>query len=310
MTHCFGAVNALLNTLTHGCRLDIENAFDPEQVLSWVQERAITSVYGVPTHFTMLAEAQAASGDRYDLSSLVKGCCGGGEISVDLQNMIERHLGLSGLTHAYGMTESSAIISQSEHSMPRDLRLGTAGRPLPDVEVLLVDEAGTPVPAGEPGDVLIRGFNVHAGYFMLDPDPSLRPDGTWVTGDIASSDSHGCLTLRGRSKDMYKTSGFNVYPIEVESYLARHPSVGEVAVVGVPHARKQEVGAAFVIPAPGQTVDVEALKAFAREGLVGYKTPEHVFVVADLPRSNATLKIQKHELRAQATELLAASQEK
>jgi fatty-acyl-CoA synthase len=307
MTHCFGAVNAMLNTLTHGCRLDLQNEFDPPQVLATIADRGVTALYGVPTHYLMLAEAQAASGDAYDLSTLVKGCCGGGEISTELQDRIERHLGLAGLTHAYGMTESTAIISQSHHSWPRERRLGTAGCPQPDVEVRLVDgETGEEVPAGEPGDVVIRGFNIHAGYFKLDPDPSLRDDGWWQTGDIANFDEQGCLTIRGRSKDMYKTSGFNVYPVEVEAYLATHPTVSEVSVVGVPHARKQEVGAAFVIGAPGATVDPEELKAYAREGLVGYKAPEHVFVVEDFPRSGATLKIQKHQLRAQATELLAA----
>jgi acyl-CoA synthetase (AMP-forming)/AMP-acid ligase II len=301
MAHCFGAVNALLNTLTNGCRLDLLDEFSPEGVLQTIAERGITAMFGVPTHYMMLADAQRASGGAHDVTTLTKGCCGGGVISPELQDAIDEHLGIDGLTHAYGMSESSAIISQSHHDLPRERRLGTAGAPMPDVEIRLVDEeTGAQAAPGEPGEVHIRGFNVHAGYFMLDPDPSAREDGWWDTGDIASFDEHGCLTIRGRSKDMYKSSGFNVYPVEVEAYLETHTAVGEVAVVGIPDPRKQEVGAAFVIPAAGAEVDPEELKAFAREGLVGYKAPAYVWVVDDFPRSAATLKVQKNLLRDDA----------
>ncbi|BBY83064.1 acyl--CoA ligase [Mycolicibacterium pulveris] len=304
MTHCFGAVNALLNTLTHQCRLDILNEFDPGVVLDLIEERQITAIYGVPTHFTMLCDA-AAQGPARDLHTLVKGCCGGGEITPELQAAIAAHLGIESLTHAYGMSESTAIISQSLHSWPRERRLGTAGLPLPGVEVRITDpETGMECPTGSAGEIAIRGFNVHAGYFMLDPDPSLREDGWWETGDIGVRGPDGAITIRGRSKDMYKTGGFNVYPVEVETCLARHPAVGDVAVVGVPDRRKQEVGAAFVVPVPETTVDPEELRALARSELVGYKVPEYVFLVEELPRSSATLKVQKHVLRERARSLL------
>ena len=274
--------------------------------LATVEERGITAVYGVPTHYTMLADSQAGSGGDRDLSTLTKGCCGGGAISIELQEAIDEQLGISGLTNAYGMTESTAIISQSDHSWTRERRLSTVGTPLPGVEVLIADEmSGEAAPPGEPGEVLIRGFNVHAGYFMLDPDPSLRDDGWWETGDIASADSDGCLTMRGRSKDMYKTSGFNVYPVEVEAHLEKHPAIDEVAVVGIPDPRRMEAGVAFVIPVSGATVDPDEVRAFARERMVGYKTPAHVLVVDEFPRSAATLKVQKNVLRARAIELLA-----
>ncbi|MDQ2637503.1 MAG: acyl--CoA ligase [Actinomycetota bacterium] len=304
MTHCFGAVNALLNTLTHECRLDLLNEFDPGLVLDLIEERRITALYGVPTHFTMLCDA-AADGRTRDLHSLVKGCCGGGEIPAELQAAITDHLGIESLTHAYGMSESTALITQSDRSWPRERRLGTAGVPMPGVEVRITDpETGLECPIGSVGEIAIRGFNVHAGYFMLDPDPSLRADGWWETGDIGERGPDGAITIRGRSKDMYKTSGFNVYPVEVEACLGRHRAVGDVAVVGVPDPRKQEVGAAFVVPAPGAVIDPEELQTLARAELVGYKAPEYIFVVDELPRSSATLKVQKHVLRARARSLL------
>ncbi|WP_165614128.1 class I adenylate-forming enzyme family protein [Mycolicibacterium holsaticum] len=304
MTHCFGAVNALLNTLTHGCRIDLLKEFDPGLVLDLVEERGITALYGVPTHFTMLCAA-ATDGRARDLHTLVKGCCGGGEITEELQGAIDDHLGITGLTHAYGMSESTALITQSDHAWPRERRLGTAGLPMPGVEVRITDsDSGVECPVGCAGELAIRGFNVHAGYFMLDPDPSLRADGWWETGDIAARAPDGTITIRGRSKDMYKTSGFNVYPVEVEACLVRHPAVAEVAVVGVPDPRKQEVGAAFVVPTPEAVIDPSELQALARTELVGYKTPEYIFVVDELPRSSATLKVQKHVLRARARSLL------
>lgn len=176
---------------------------------------------------------------------------------------------------------------------------------MPGVEVRITDsDSGVECPVGCAGELAIRGFNVHAGYFMLDPDPSLRADGWWETGDIAARGPDGTITIRGRSKDMYKTSGFNVYPVEVEACLVRHPAVAEVAVVGVPDPRKQEVGAAFVVPTPEAVIDPSELQALARTELVGYKTPEYIFVVDELPRSSATLKVQKHVLRARARSLL------
>lgn len=308
MSHTFGAVNAFLNTLTHGSRLDLEPEFEPNAVLDAVAERHVTAVFGVPTHYTMLTAAHRADGGARDLRTLTKGCVGGGAVSTELSDAIEHELGITGLTRAYGMTESSALISQSRWYAPREVRLGTDGTAMPDVAVRLENaETGAEVADGEPGNILIGGFGVHAGYLGMDKDPSLREDGWWETGDIGSRDAEGNLSVLGRSKDMYKTSGFNVYPAEIEAYLNSHPAVGESAVVGVPHERKQETGVAFVVAAPGCVVVESEIQEFARAGMAGYKVPEHVFVVDDFPRSSATLKIQKHDLRARAEQLLTTA---
>ena len=297
MSHCFGAVNALLNCLTHRATLILEQDFDAGAVLEAVSRRGVTALYGVPTHFILLLEAVSA-GSRPDLSTLARGCIGGGEISAELARGIESELGLVHLTNAYGMTESTAIISQTEWRWPLQRRLlGGTGLPMPGVEVRLVAEDGGIAAAGDAGEIHIRGFNVHAGYFGLEVDPSARDDGWWATGDLGVRTDLGDLRILGRSKDMYKTSGFNVYPVEVENLLGRHPDVAEVAVVGVPDHRKLETGAAFVVRRPGADVDAESVRALVRAELAGYKVPDHVFFVDQLPRSSATLKVQKHELR-------------
>jgi acyl-CoA synthetase (AMP-forming)/AMP-acid ligase II len=302
-SHCFGAVNALLNCLTHRATLVLEADFDAGAVLEAVERQRITAVYGVPTHFIMLADA-LRSGRRADLSSLVRGCIGGGEISGELADAIAGELGVVHLTNAYGMTESTAIISQTEWRWPLNRRLGATGRPLPGVEVRLVAEDGSVADSGDPGEIHIRGFNVHAGYFGIDPDPSARADGWWATGDLGVHNDDGDLRIFGRSKDMYKTSGFNVYPVEVENLLDRHPDIAEVAIVGVPDRRKLETGTAFVVLRRGTELSAADVQALVRRELVGYKVPDHVFFVAELPRSSATLKVQKHELRRLAVERL------
>ena len=303
MSHCFGAVNALLNCLTHRATLVLEADFDADAVLDAVERLGITAVYGVPTHYIMLLDA-LAGGRRAGLSTLVRGCVGGGEISAELAAAIERDLGIVHLTNAYGMTESTAIISQTDWRWPLERRLGGTGLPLPGVEVRLVGEDGAEARPGEPGEIQIRGFNVHAGYFGVDPDPSAREGGWWATGDLGTTADAGDLRILGRSKDMYKTSGFNVYPVEIENLLGHHPDITEVAVVGVPDRRKLETGAAFVVRRPGAALAEDGVRDLVRRDLAGYKVPDHVFFVAELPRSSATLKVQKHELRRIAAEQL------
>lgn len=303
MSHCFGAVNALLNCVTHGATLVLAADFEADAVLETVERQRITAVYGVPTHYIMLLDALGA-GARADLSTLVRGCIGGGEISTELAGAIEGELGITHLTNAYGMTESTAIISQTDWRWPLARRLGGTGLPLPGVEVRLVGESGGVAANGDRGEIEIRGFNVHAGYFGIDPDPSARDEGWWATGDLGTRSETGDLRILGRSKDMYKTSGFNVYPVEVENLLDGHPDVAEVAIVGVPDRRKLETGAAFVVLRPGAALAEDDVRRFVGRELTGYKVPDHVFFVAELPRSSATLKVQKHELRRLAAERL------
>jgi fatty-acyl-CoA synthase len=180
-----------------------------------------------------------------------------------------------------------------------DDKANTIGLPMPHVEVKIVDPAsGAMLPVGQVGEFCTRGYHVMLGYFD-NPEATaaaIDADGWLHTGDLCAMDERGYCTVQGRLKDMIIRGGENIYPKELEELLFRHPSVGEVAVVGLPDDKWGEVVAAFVRPAPGQAVDKEVLAAYMRENLAPHKTPKHWFVLDAFPLTGSG-KIQKFKLR-------------
>jgi malonyl-CoA/methylmalonyl-CoA synthetase len=183
---------------------------------------------------------------------------------------------------------------------------GTVGYPLPGVEVRIHDEAGRPVAAGEPGVLQVRGPNVFQGYWRNPAKTAeeFRPGGWFVTGDIATADADGRLTLVGRAKDLIIAGGLNIYPKEIEEAIDALPGVAETAVIGVPHADLGEAVVAVVARQPGAAVDEAAVLAGVGGALARFKLPRRVFVVDSLPR-NAMGKVQKAALRAEFGGLFA-----
>jgi acyl-CoA synthetase (AMP-forming)/AMP-acid ligase II len=201
----------------------------------------------------------------------------------------------------YGLTESTGVVTMCRHTDDPETIANTAGRPIPDIEVRTADEAGNDVPVGHPGEVVVRGYNVMAGY-IGDPEATaaaIDADGWLHTGDIGVFDANGNLKITDRLKDMFIVGGFNAYPAEIENMMMEHPAVGQAAVVGVPDRRIGEVAAAFVVPRPGATVDEAGLIAWCRERMANYKVPRSVRVVDSLPL-NASGKVLKYVLREQA----------
>jgi long-chain acyl-CoA synthetase len=169
-----------------------------------------------------------------------------------------------------------------------DARVGTVGPPIPGVEVQLRDGDGQPVLDGDPGEIVVRGANVFAGYWN-DPatTAAVLVDGWLHTGDIAVADADGWLTLVDRAKDVIIVSGFNVYPGEVEDALRTHDDVEDVAVVGEPHPRTGETVVAYVVPRSGASPDPVELLRHAGRKLARYKLPTRVEIVDSLPRTLA-----------------------
>jgi acyl-CoA synthetase (AMP-forming)/AMP-acid ligase II len=172
------------------------------------------------------------------------------------------------------------------------------------VEVRIVDDDGAERPRGEPGEIVVRGYNVMQGYFEAPEQTAevIDTDGWLHTGDIGTMDADGYVAITDRKKDMFISGGFNAYPAEIERLLLTHPDVAQAAVIGVPDERMGEVGMAFVVPTGGTSPDPDAIVAWARERMAGFKAPRHVRIVDALPM-NASNKVLKTELRAQVASL-------
>jgi fatty-acyl-CoA synthase len=195
------------------------------------------------------------------------------------------------------MTETGPTVFLMDAEHARD-KVGSVGKPQILAEVRVVDDHGRDLPDGQAGELLIRGPGVTPGYWnnRAATRAAFTADGWLRTGDVARRDVDGYYFIVDRIKDMYISGGENVYPAEVERVVYTYPGVQECAVVGVPNERWGEVGCAFVLPAPGASIDAEALRAFCRQNLAAYKVPKTVVVVDDFPRTAAG-KIRKHVLR-------------
>jgi long-chain acyl-CoA synthetase len=210
---------------------------------------------------------------------------GAAALAPDVAAVVRERFGVP-VHEGYGLTEASPVVTTS--AVATEPRAGSIGPPLPGVEVRLLDTEGGDVLAGDPGELLVRGPNVFAGYWGDDEATSaVLIDGWLHTGDIAVADDDGWLSLVDRAKDVIIVSGFNVYPGEVEEAFAEHPAVAEVAVVGEPHPRTGETVVAYVVPKPGRQPDPVELLRHAGRRLARYKLPTRVELVDELPRSFA-----------------------
>jgi fatty-acyl-CoA synthase len=213
-------------------------------------------------------------------------------------------LGVREICNVYGLTETYGNCSVTDAHDPADIRRTTVGRPLPGMEIRIVDrETRRPLPTGEVGEILVRGY-VTPGYYK-DPEKNAAAfdsDGFLITGDLGALGDDGRLRFRGRIKEMVKTGGINVAPLEVEEVLLGHPAVEQAYVVGLPDARKEEILAAVVVLRDGHDAEPDALRAFCKTALAAFKVPQEFRLMRrdELPVT-ATGKVQKFRL----AELLA-----
>jgi HIP---CoA ligase len=297
--HTFGLKAGILACLVKGATIVPHATFDVPDVMRRVDEERITMLPGAPAIYQTILEHPDL--DRFDLSSLRLAVTGAATVPVEMIRRMASELTFTNIVTGYGLTEATGIVTMCRHTDDPETIANTAGRPIPDIEVRTVDDAGTDVPVGDPGEVVVRGYNVMAGY-IGDPDASVAAidaDGWLHTGDIGVLDRDGNLKITDRLKDMFIVGGFNAYPAEIENMLMEHPTVGQAAVVGVPDRRLGEVATAFVVPRAGTTIDEMALIAWCRERMANYKVPRSVQVVDALPL-NASGKVLKYVLRERA----------
>jgi acyl-CoA synthetase (AMP-forming)/AMP-acid ligase II len=297
--HSFGYKAGWLSALIRGATIFPEPVFDVNVVLRRIQEDAITMLPGPPALYqSILLHPERG---QFDISSLRLAVTGAAAIPVELIHRMKDELGFETVITAYGLTESCGVVTMCRLDDDAETIATTSGRAIPEVEVRIVDTEGTPLPANEPGEIVVRGYNVMKGYFNADEETkkAIDADGWLHTGDIGTMDERGYIKITDRLKDMFIVGGFNAYPAEIESTLLQMPGVGEVAVIGVPDERLGEVGMAFVVPAPGESLTPDAIIAWSRDNMANFKVPRRVEVLDALPR-NATGKVVKFELRERA----------
>jgi acyl-CoA synthetase (AMP-forming)/AMP-acid ligase II len=291
-------VSRLFNALGLGGTLVILDRFDPARTIETIERERITVTGLVPTAIRMLLPELRQAPSRCD--SLRRIIVSTEAFPVPLKRELLALLPRAEIHSVFGSTE--ALVTSLGHA-EQFTHPASVGRPLPGVEVRLVDDDGRDVPDGEVGELAVRSgppgrFATLRGYFNRPEETAAAiRDGWFHTGDLARRDADGYLYIVDRKKDMVLSGGFNVYSKEVEAVLATHPSVGEAAVIGVPDEVYGEAVAAFVEPSAAGARDAQALIEHCRAQLAGYKKPKHVFFVDALPR-NSTGKVLKNELRA------------
>jgi acyl-CoA synthetase (AMP-forming)/AMP-acid ligase II len=228
-----------------------------------------------------------------DVSSLRFAICGAAPMPAEAITAFEGRYGIP-IIEGYGLSETTVALT---FNTIEDRRPGTVGRPLDGVEVRVVDDAGTALPAGRDGEVIAWGPNIMRGYLNQPAATAAALDGGWLhTGDVGHFDDDGYLVLVDRMKDLIIRGGENISPSEVEAVLQAHPAVAQAAVVGRPDPVMGEEPMAFVVPTPGAEIDTDALRAHCRRVLGRFKVPRAIYEVDDLPR-NAVGKVTKHVLR-------------
>ena len=294
--HIGGLAVHTLPLLYLGGKVVILPTFVPADTLKQMQDHKATVQFMVPAMWAALT--QVPDFDSYDTSQMRYGISGGAPCPIPVIEFFQNK-GWE-FTEGFGMTETCAGCTGLSMEDVVD-RAGSVGQPALLVDLRIADEFGQDLPRGEVGELVVRGDNVFIGYWeMEDATRDAIRDGWFFTGDLGKLSEDGYLTLVDRKKDMIISGGENVYPIEVEQVLHRHPSVIDVAVIGVPHEKWGETVKAIVVAAPGQTVSADEIIAFAKENLAGFKCPTSVETIDELPR-NATGKILKRTLREQYT---------
>jgi malonyl-CoA/methylmalonyl-CoA synthetase len=279
--HVHGLCAGLFGTLAAGASAVVFERFVSEHVLDAVPDS--TMFFGVPTMYHRLAE----SGRAGELAALRLCVAGSAPLPADLWRRFDGDWGVSVLER-YGMSETLLTLS---NPLAGERRPGSVGFPLPGVEAMIADpdEAGI-------GELMVRGPSLCRGYWQrAEASAAMWHAGWFATGDLASAEDDGYISIRGRRTELIITGGHNVYPAEVEAVLGRHPSVGEIAVIGLPSAEWGESVTAFVVGLDGEP-DLDALLLLATQELTSYKRPREFRVVASLPR-NAMGKVVRRDLR-------------
>ncbi|GAB7359638.1 hypothetical protein MBLNU230_g6819t2 [Neophaeotheca triangularis] len=313
--HCFGCILGYMATATHGSAIVFPTeAFDPLATLQAVQDYKCTALYGVATMF--LAELELLANGTVPhagFEHLRTGIGAGSSVPTELMRRLHKTLNLHELTICYGMTETSPVSCMTRTDDPLDKRVATVGRLLPHVEAKVVSTTPPHQTLGidERGELAVSGYLLMKEYWndaartteVMIPDTN-DPEKLWMmTGDEASMDAEGYVSITGRIKDLIIRGGENIHPLEVENCLLGLEGIGGVSVVGLPDERYGEVVAAFIVRKEGAVLGAEGIREWVREKLSGHLVPKYIFWTDDFPKT-ASGKIQKFKLKEIGVQLL------
>ena len=291
--HAAAQTCVMNSAIVAGSTLIIHDGWNsPEEVLKTIQEEKITFFYGPPTMYSFMINYPDS--DKYDTGSWRVAFTAAAAMPVEMFNMFEEKFGFQP-TEGYGLTETSPMVTCN----PVDgiKKSGSIGKPIPGIEVQIVDYEDHPVVKGEVGEIVVRGPNIMKGYYNRAEETMwIMRNGWFHTGDLAYEDEDGYLFIVDRKKDLIIRGGLNVYPREVEEVFYMHPNVFEVAVVGVPDAVMGEEIMAFVLLREEGSMEPDELKKFCADKLARYKIPKYIRFVENLPKTSSG-KLLRRELK-------------
>jgi len=295
VSHVFGISAVFLAAIYAGAELVVADRFDPALAMQVMREQRISGLFGVPAMFAKLVDyARENSMPAAQIPVLRFMYSGGAPLDPAIKEKTEKLFGLP-LLNGYGMTESGPTICQVRYHEP--LQNCSVGRPLPGLDIRVVDSTGQELPAGEVGELHVRGPNIMLGYYRnaVATAQALDAEGFLNTGDLVHLDEQGNVHIAGRSKELIIHSGFNVYPPEVEGVISKHPEVLLCAVVGKAIDGNEEV-VAYVQRTAGSQLSETSLREFIRPLLTAYKRPSAIIFMEALPTAPSG-KVLKHKLK-------------
>jgi len=294
--HTFGYKAGWLAAVMRGVTAYPCPIFDADQIIKTINKEKISMLPGPPTLYQSILTSELI--ENMDISSLRLGVTGAASIPVQLIKDMKETLGFETVITAYGLTESTGVVTMCTPNDDYETIATTSGCAIDGVEVKCVNQDKIEVPAGEPGEILVRGYNITQGYFNNPQatQEAIDNDGWLHTGDIGILDTNGYIKITDRSKDMFIVGGFNAYPAEIENILCDHPAISQAAVIGIEDERMGEVAKAFVVLKPNQDLDADSLMQWSKDNMANYKVPREIEFVRELP-TNAAGKIMKYLLK-------------
>ncbi|MBQ5800542.1 MAG: AMP-binding protein, partial [Clostridia bacterium] len=304
MFHCFGMVLAMTAAMTHGATLFPLPYYSPKPALSCINSERITVFHGVPTMFIALLEHEDFK--KTDFSYMRTGIMAGSPCPISVMQEVVDKMNMKEITIVYGQTEASPGCTMSSTDDSIEVRVGTVGRALPEIECKIIDpETGEDCPDEVTGEFVARGYNIMKGYYKMPKATAsaIDADGWLHTGDLACRTPEGNYRITGRLKDMIIRGGENIYPKEIEEFIYTHPKVKDVQVIGVPDEQYGEEIMACIILKEGEEMTVAEMKEYINAHMARHKVPRYIDFVSEFPM-NVAGKILKYKMRENAIEKL------